>query len=109
MAGFSIQDPRAPLQLLPPELLAQMAQGAFRPPQMMQTPQMAPPVEQAKFGIGEGMAGLGSVLNSLRKSDGTIVNAMPGVTAPAFGAGNSDWFAQNMVYDPLTNQWGPRR
>jgi hypothetical protein len=101
MAGFNMQDPRAPFQMLPPELLAQMAQGAFRPPQLPQAPPMpggAQP-EQAKFGMGEGMNVLSKAL-SLFPNRGEILNAQPAVTGPAMGAGASDWFDKMFMVGP---------
>lgn len=102
--GFNVQDPRAPLQMLPPELLAQIAQGAFRPPQLPQAPPMmgAPQPEQAKFGIGEGLGTLGKAL-SLFPTRNEILNAAPSVTGPAMGAGSSDWFDKMFMVGPGGN------
>lgn len=107
---FNVQDPHAPLQLLPPELLAQIAQGAFRPPQLPQAPQMQVPQQQGDGGMGAGLAGLGMGLGAFRGlGNGTIVNAQPTTTGPAFGAGNSSWFDANFTIDPATGTLVPRR
>lgn len=51
----------APFQGFPPELLAKIAQGAFRPPGAMggmQTPGFQMPTGGGGMGMGDGMAGL---------------------------------------------------
>jgi hypothetical protein len=60
----------APFAGFPPELLAQIAQGAFRPPQAMgmQAPGMSmPQMGGGGMGLGEGMAGLGMGLGMMGK------------------------------------------
>lgn len=63
-----------PFQQFSPEVLAQMAQGAFRPPQPMgmQAPGMSMPQMGGggDGGLGAGMAGLGMGLGMLGKMGG---------------------------------------
>jgi hypothetical protein len=60
---------RAPFQAFPPELLAQIAQAAFRPPQAMgmQAPGMQAPSQQPAEmpGLGMGLQGLGAAAGPL--------------------------------------------
>jgi hypothetical protein len=63
---------RAPFQGFPPELLAQMAQAAFRPPQAigMQAPglpglQAPPQGDGGMGGLGMGLEGLGMGVGSI--------------------------------------------
>jgi hypothetical protein len=66
----------APFAGFPPELLAQIAQGAFRPPQAMgmQAPggMSMPQMGGGGMGLGEGMAGLGAGLGMMGKMGGGI-------------------------------------
>jgi hypothetical protein len=68
---------KAPFQGFSPELLAQIAHGAFRPPQAMGAPGMSMPQQMGggDGGLGAGMAGLGMGLSMM--GDGTIMNAGP--------------------------------
>jgi hypothetical protein len=64
---------KTPFQMFPPELLAQIAQGAFRPPQAMgmQAPGMqAPQQGGGDGGLGAGMAGLGMGLANWKSGGG---------------------------------------
>ncbi len=75
----------SPFQGFPPELLAKIAQGAFRPPQAMMgggggVPGMQMP-QQGGDGLGAGMAGLGMGLGNWKPKD-TIMNAGPQGAGP---------------------------
>lgn len=82
---------KAPFQGYPPELLAQIAQGAFRPPQAMgmQAPGMgmqAPQQGGGADGLGAGMAGLGMGLGMLGKMGGGNISEQ-GAVGPGGLAG----------------------
>ena len=82
---FNVQDPRAPFQMIPPELLAQIAQGAFRPPQLPQAPQMGMPQHQDGMGsLGSGLAGFGLGLGTLVNANG---NSNPEANVSGFAVG----------------------
>jgi hypothetical protein len=73
---------KAPFQGFPPELLAQIAQGAFRPPQGMggmQAPGMQAPQMGGggDGGLGAGMQGLGMGLANWKRGGGINPNGMP--------------------------------
>jgi hypothetical protein len=74
--------PKAPFQGFPPELLAQIAQAAFRPPQggMGGMPGLSAPQQQPQ---GMGMPGLGAGLGAL----GASFAGMGGGGGGAPGAG----------------------
>lgn len=86
---------RAPFQSFPPELLAQIAQAAFRPPQGMgmQAPGMQAPQQQPAGGMD--MGGLGAGLGGLA---GMGISAMqnPGGFGGVGGAANSPAAAHGM-------------
>lgn len=66
---------RAPVPGFSPELLAQIAQGAFRPPQGMQAPGLSGGQRGGGgMGLGEGMAGLGA---GLRMMGGKVPGWVP--------------------------------
>jgi hypothetical protein len=82
MAGFNFQPPGGPaaggpmmpFQLLSPELLAQMAQGAFHPPQGMggggmQMPGAGP--RPTGMNLGGAVQGLGALAGAYIKNRGT--------------------------------------
>jgi hypothetical protein len=61
MPGFNVS-PGRPMAPFAPELLAQLAAAAFRPPQGLNTPSLnvsAPPATPG-FNVGNGAAGLGA-------------------------------------------------
>lgn len=85
---------REPFQRIPPELLAQIAQAAFRPPPGlgMQAPGMQAPQQPTG---GMGMGGLGAGLGGLA---GMGISALqnPGGFGGAGGAANSPAAAHGM-------------
>lgn len=88
---MNVQDPRAPFQMLPPELLAQMAAGAFKPPQLPQAPGMNVPQQQGLGSLGSGLAGfgLGTLVNSGNQNPEANVSNFPkggGPQGPSGGA-----------------------
>lgn len=109
----------APFPGFSPEMLAQMAQAAFRPPQAMgmQAPGMSMPQQGGGMGLGEGMAGLAQGLAGWRPG-GDPMGADMNTQAPGFGAGLSSsgqdvlgeahkqWLAQN-AGDPSIAGFGP--
>lgn len=113
----------APFHGFPPELLAKMAQGAFRPPQPMMGGMQAPGVPGMQMpqggdgGLGQGLAGLGAGLASWRPG-GSPMGADMNTQAPAFGGGlnssgrdvlgdaHKQWLTQN-AGDPSISGYGP--
>lgn len=67
---------QSPFPMIPPDLLAKLAQGAFRPPQAMgmQAPNMP---QTPGFNMGDGLAGLGMGLAAFRPTGGLNPNGMP--------------------------------
>ena len=70
MPGFNVAPTKnfAPFAMIPPELLAQIAAAAFRPPQAMSPPglNMSAPPPASGLSLGDGMAALGAGLGALR-------------------------------------------
>lgn len=67
MPGFNVSAGR-PMAPFTPELLAQLAAAAFRPPQALNVPSLnvsAPPPTPG-FNVGDGIAGLGAGLGLLK-------------------------------------------
>ena len=101
MAGFNIAQPPqvpsdAPFQLLSPELIAAMAQNAFRPPQGGPGPQLMQMPGMGDSGLGAGMAGLGAGLGAYGKMGG----GNP-FMAGARTAGDADLGGWNSGIDPM--------
>jgi hypothetical protein len=91
MNGFDFKPPGNPFQMLTPEMLAQAAGAAFRPPQPVMMaglnlqPSLPPMQQQAPgFSLGDGMALASAALKALGngKRDGSIVNAGPQGSGP---------------------------
>lgn len=105
-----------------PELLARLAQNAFRPPQGMgggAPGLMAPPQTPPGFNVGDGMAGLGMGLAGFRKPPGwvpTSSGSEPGRTTGdadlgGYGASPADPMAGNpnavpQIFNPTGAQSG---
>lgn len=87
--GFNVQVPQAsaaPFQMLPPEVLAQLAAASFRPPQLMAAPAMPPiPNGGGDGGLGMGLAGLGSIADFLTGLKGDSFKGDPAASA-AYGS-----------------------
>lgn len=98
----------APFPGIPPELLAKLAQGAFRPPQAMgmQAPNMP---QTPGFNMGDGLAGLGMGLAAFRKPAGwvpTSSGSEPGRTTgdadlAGYGASPADPMSGNPNAQPV--------
>jgi hypothetical protein len=83
MAGFNVPPKGGPAPVMPPNLLAQGAAGAFKPPGPMAMPSMsAPQLGGGDGGLGAGLAGLGSIVGTL----GPLMGG-GGVTATGAPAG----------------------
>jgi hypothetical protein len=108
MPGFNVQaQSAAPFQMLPPEVLAQLAAQGFRPPAQMQAPAMMGPQGGGEgFGLGDGLAMAGMGLGMIGKG-GVPMGSSATTDAPGFGAGlgssgqgilagaHKQWLAQN--------------
>lgn len=89
--GFNVQAPSAaPFQMLPPEVLAQLAAASFRPPAQMQSPAiMREPQGGGGFGLGDGLAMAGMGLGMLGKNPAGWVPSTSG-SEPGRTAGDAD-------------------
>lgn len=110
----------APIQGLSPELLAQAAQNAFRPPNPMGMPGMQmPQISGGGYGLNQGMAGLGMGLGALKGLNDTTKPGVPtangdptGGAGPAFLGGATSLAAApggsggGGFFDWLTRQFG---
>jgi hypothetical protein len=97
MNGFNVpaQQGFAPFQMLPPEVLAQLAAANFKPPQPMAAPgmQMMGMGQQQPAGpgisLGEGMGMLGhglDFLTGMKYRSDPVASAMYGSERPAYPA-----------------------
>jgi len=91
MAGFNVPPKGGPVPMMNPNLLAQLAAGAFKPPGPMAMPSMsAPPMGGGGgdgglgAGLGAGLAGLGSIAGML----GPLMGGGGGITATDVPAGS---------------------
>ena len=91
MNGFDFKPPGNPFQMLTPEILAQAAGAAFRPPQPMMMsglnlqPSLPPMQQQApSFTLRDGIALASAALTEMGKpkNGGTIMNAGPQGSGP---------------------------
>src|SRR5215471_12108782 len=91
MNGFDFKPAGNPFQMLTPEMLAQAAGAAFRPPQpvMMSGLNLQPslpsmPQQAPGFSLRDGVALASDALKALanRKPNGTIMNAGPQGSGP---------------------------
>lgn len=74
--GFNLPTGTAkPFQMIPPEVLAQLAATSFRPPQPSGPPGMMGNEPTPGFNVGDGMAGLGMGLAGLKKGGNPFMAA----------------------------------
>lgn len=89
---------QSPFPMIPPELLAKLAQGAFRPPQAMgmQAPMMP---QTPGFNMSDGLAALGMGLSAFYPQAGRTPNGDPNDNRPYMAGG-----VDPRLIDPLTGQ-----
>lgn len=112
MNGFDFKPTGAPFQMLTPEMLAQAASAAFRPPQpmMMSALNLQPslpsmPQQTPGFSLRDGMAMASAALKDLGKPNkgGIIMNAGPQGSGPGGAYTLSDAMGMAGLNDFLTN------
>jgi hypothetical protein len=117
MPGFNVQaQSAAPFQMLPPEVLAQLAAASFRPPALQNASLPEMKDGGGGFGLGDGLAMAGMGLRMMGNGGGGVPMGSSATTdAPGFGAGlgssgqgiladaHKQWLAQNASNPDIAN------